>query len=291
MDNQPNNLENKPTKLRHLHWPLTPYQLFSPVSTVFSNNLTYEDQLLGLYKLYNDLITQFNLLTAAVEEMQEIVDQVPDQIAAMQKNIEEMQEAITSMQNILNTAIITLNQKIDKNLQEAKDYTDQEIAKIPGGGGGGNASFGITAAEYDSMNLAATDYDDLEITASEYDNKGRIVFFGDDSTIYLQFKSSVTANALETVFDLANPPVKLNRKYQVEISLGNFSLDGNTPAKLEIVGTNTLGNTLPITVPNGGSATVVGIFTEVPTAVRLMSGESQITGYNAYIKIKPLGEA
>lgn len=288
MDNQ--NLINL-HKLRHLRYPLTPYQLFSPVSTVFLDNLTYEDQLLGLYKLYNELITQFNSLTQAVQEMQEIVDKVPDQIAAMQKNIEEMQQAITSMQNILNAAIITLNQKIDSSLQEAKNYTDQEIAKIPSSGGGCNASFGITAAEYDSMNLAATDYDDLEIAASEYDNKGRIVFFGDVSTIYLQFKSSITASALETVFDLANPPVKLNRKYQIEISLGNFSLDGNTPAKLEIVGTNTLGNTLPITVPNGGSATVVGIFTAVPTAVRLMSGESQITGYNAYIKIKPLGEA
>lgn len=280
-------MDNKSTplpKLTHLKYPLTPYQLFSPVSTVFLDNMTYEEQLLGLYKLYNEFITQFNTLTNAVEEMQQIVDQVPDQIAAMQ-------EAITSLQNILNNAIITLNNKIDEILVAAKNYTDEEIAKIPSGGSGGDVSLGITASEYDSMQLTATDYDDLEIEALEYDNKGRIVFFGDISTIYLQFKSSVTASALGTVFDLANPPVKTGRKYQIEISLGNFSLDGNTPAKLEIVGTNTLGDTLPITVPNGGSATVVGIFTAIPTTVRLMSGESQITGYNAYIKIKPLGEA
>lgn len=269
--------------LKRLRCPLTPYQLFTPVSSVFLDNLTYEEQLLGLYKLYNEFIIEYNKLIQAVSEMQEIIDQIPDQI-------KEMQEAITSMQNILNTAIITLNQKIDNTLAAAKQYTDEEIAKIQPGGGG-SASFGITAKEYDSMQLAATDYDDMNISAIEYDNKARIVFFGDVSTIYLQFKNNVTASALGTVFDLANPPVILGRRYQIEISLGNFNLNGNNPAKLEIVGTNTLGNTLPITVPNGGSASVVGIFTAIPTVVRLMSGENDITGYNAYIKIKPLGES
>ena len=285
-------MNNEPPKynpLKHLRWPFTPYKLFSPVTTVFEDAMTYEEQLLGLYKLYNQFITEYNKIIESLQELQELVDTLPDRMDAIELAMKVLQS---------NTAkrLAELANQIaqgDKNtLASANKYTDDEIAKLKGQiTTGGSASFGITAGEYDSMNLTATDYDDMNITAREYDERGRIVFFGDVSTIYLQFKNTVTANTLENVFDLANPPVKLGRRYQFEISLGNFSLDGNEPAHLEIVGNNTLGNTLPITVPNGGSATVVGIFNTIPTAVRIMSGQEQITAYNAYIKIKPLGEA
>lgn len=271
--------------LKHLKWPFTPYKLFSPVPTVFEDAMTYEEQLLGLYKLYNEFVTEYNQIIHTIEELQQLVDTLPDEMQALKEAMSALQQQ-TSKQLL---ALATQLQRGDQEtLKNANSYTDQQINKLQ------NQNLclnGITAAEYDSMNLAATDYDDLNITAFEYDNKAKIIFFGDTSTIYLQFKSTASANTLENIFDLANPPVKIGRRYQIEISLGNFSLDGNEPAKLEIVGSNTLGNTLPITVPNGGSATIVGIFNVVPTAVRLMSSQTAITGYNAYIKIKPLGEA
>lgn len=279
-DNQP---QTKIKKLKHLRYPLTPYQLFSPVSTVFLDNLTYEEQLLGLYKLYNEFITKYNEIIPIIQELQEWVDKFPE----LQATIAALQTQLINAINALNQAIITGD---NNTLQSANDYTDEQIAKIPAGGQSGMTA-GITAARYDAMQLAATDYDDMNITAREYDMQAQIIFFGDISTIYMQFKSTVTAAALENVFDLRDPPIKLGRRYQIEISLGNFSLDGNIPAKLEIVGSNTLGNTLPITVPNGGWASVVGIFDALPTAVRVMSSEDSITAQNAYIKIKPLGEA
>lgn len=279
-------LKQSITNLRHLRFPLTPYQLFSPVSTVFLDNLTYEEQLLGLYKLYNEQVTAINQISSAITELQQYVDKIPELEDAIKTLQVQLLNAITTLTNAINTG--------DANtLKAAKKYTDDEIAKIqPGGGGGGSTlNAGITAGRYDAMGLAAVGYDDMNITAREYDEQAQIIFFGDLSTVYMQFKSSVTADALENVFDLRAPPIERGRRYQIEISLGNFSLNGNNPAKLEIVGSNTLGNTLPITVPNGGSATVVGIFNVVPTAVRVMSGEEVITGQNAYIKIKPLGEA
>lgn len=283
-----NNQTQQFKPLKHLKYPLTPYQLFSPVSTVFLDNLTYEEQLLGLYKLYNEFITEYNKLIPVINELQEWVDKLPDELDAIKASITALTAQLLQAINTLNQAIITGDAN---TLDAAHKYTDEKFNQLQPGGSG-TASFGITASEYDGMNLAAVDYDDMEITAREYDLKGRILFFGDVSTIYLQFKSSVTADALDTVFDLANaPPLKLGRRYQFEISLGNFSLNSSEPAHLEIVGSNTLGNTIPITIPNGGSSSIVGIFNQQPSTVRLMSGEDEITGYNAYIKIKPLGEA
>lgn len=284
-------MDNNPIyhKFKHIRCPLTPYQLFSPVSSVFLNNLTQEDQILGLYNQFNQFITRFNQLLNVVEEMSKIVDAVPDQIADMQNTINNFITLYTQKFVELAEAVATGDQN---TLAAAKQYTDQEIAKItPGGGGGNGIAYGaLTASQYDSLGLAAVDYDDYNLTAFTYDYYAKYYLLGADGSIYLKFLPSVNVNALETVFDLANPPVELNKRYEITISLGNFSLDGNEPAHLEIVGNNTLGNTLPITVPSGGSATVVAIWTEKPTIVRGMSSQTQVTGYNAFIKIKPLGE-
>lgn len=279
MDNQP---QYQPK--RKLKCPLTPYQLFSPVSTVFLDNMTAEEQVLGLYKQFNDFINSWNALVETINSL-----------AALPDQMKELQDAMTLLQNTVTEKLLALAQAVsagDKaTLEAANKYTDEQIAKIPPSTGGGECCLGITAGEYDSIGIGAVYYDNLQITAKEYDNRGRIIFFGDMSTIYLQYDSNIIASALETVFDLGNPPVKIGRVYQFEISLGTFSLDSGSPAHLEIVGQNTKGNTLPITIPSGGSATVAGIFNEVPTSVRLMSGEDQISAHNAYIKIKPLGEA
>lgn len=279
--------QNQFTPIKKLKCPLTPYQLFTPVSTVFLDNLTQEEQLLGLYKLYNEFVEQFNQIIPVINVLQEWVTKLPEELDAMKAMISALQTQLLKAIETLSTAIYNGDAS---TLAAAKQYTDKEIAKIPQGGGG-EASFGITATEYDSAEITAGAYDSLSITAKEYDTRGRIIFFGDMSTVYLDFHASVVADALETVFNLRDPPIIFNRAYQIEISLGNFSLDAGAPAHLEIVGANTLGNTLPITVPNGGSATVVGIFTAIPTEVRLMSGEDEISAHNAYIKIKPLGEA
>lgn len=290
-------------RVHRIHWPLTPYQLFSPVSSVFLNNLTQEEQILGLYKLYNDFVKVFNQL---LEEYQKLVDaynDLYDHISDYDEIIRDLQEEMVNLQNYITNIIIEIMNKIlegDQNtLKEAKDYTDSKLKDLEdkiesgevGGGFGGYMYGGLTAAEYDALQWTATDYEAMDWTAIEYDTRAKFVLFGEDGTIYLQFKETLTANELENVFDLANPPVVLGRRYQVEISLGNFTGGTNGIAHLEIVGENTLGQTLPINVPDCGFASVVIIpTTAAPTAVRVASGEAAITASNAYIKIKPLGE-
>lgn len=280
MDNEQ---EYKP--LKHLCWPFTPYKLFSPVTTVFEDAMTYEEQLLGLYKLYNDFIEEYNKIIGTIQELQQLVDTLPDQF-------NDLEEAFKTLEQDISRQLLALASAInegDKNtLKSANDYTDEQVSKIKPSGA---VTYGITAEQYDALRITASSYDGLNITAREYDEQARIIFFGDAHTIYLQFVANKTFTSNETVFDLVGPPLTLGRKYQIEISLGTFSLNGGEPAHLEIVGRNTLGNTLPITVPNGGSATVCGIFNELPTQVRAMSDQTEITAYNAYIRIKPLGEA
>lgn len=295
-----------PKKIRpvhRIHWPLTPYQLFSPVSSVFLNNLTQEEQILGLYKLYNDFVKVFNQLLEEYIKLIDAYNELYDHILQYDDVIRDLQEAMVNLQNYITNIVIEIMNKIlegDQNtLKEAKDYTDSKLGELEdkiesgelGGGFGGYMYGGLTAAEYDAMQWTATDYESMDWTAIEYDTRAKYVLFGEDGTIYLQFKETVTANELENVFDLANPPVVLGRRYQVEISLGNFTGGDNGVAQLEIVGENTLGNDVNINVPAAGFASVVIVpTTAAPTAVRVRAGASSVTGSNAYIKIKPLGE-
>lgn len=291
-------MENKHIKpVKPLRCPLTPYQLFSPVSTVFLDNLTYEEQLLGLYKLYNEFIIKYNELIELVSTFQEQIDENANQIRIIQNSLAELSKQMSKtvealLKKIENGDAATIKSATDYTNQQfeiAIDYIDQQIKKIEVFRCG--YLYGaISAGEYDGLEITAADYEVYEMSAYEYDTRAKYILLGEDGSIYLDFRDTFTASSLENVFDLRAPPIKLGKRYLFEISLGNFSLDGNEPAHLEIVGRNTLGETLPITVPNGGLSAICGIFQEIPTSVRMMSGSNQITGYNAYIKIKPLGE-
>lgn len=265
---------------------LSPFTLFQPVPTLQSENMTYIEYLMGILTQINQLITLYN---QCADELNQIGD-LPERMTALEESMTELQTQIAGQILDLGNAIAVGD---TNTLKAANDYTDQEIAKIPGGGGSSTTiRYGaLTADEYDYLGLEAVDYDDLGLTAEKYDNYAKYILLGEDGSIWLSFKNSVQFTAGDTVFPIpAGLPLKIGKRYQFEISLGTFSLNGEENAHLEIVGNNTLGNTLPISVPNGGSATVCGVFNTAPTAIRAMSDQTQITGYNAYLKIKPLGE-
>lgn len=283
-----NDNHNQIKKIRPLRCPLTPYQLFSPVSTVFLDNLTHEEQLLGLYKLFNDFITEYNKIIEVVAEVQQLIQDVPEQIAALQEAMDLLQQNV--IQRLLEIAA-AVKQGDENTLAQANKYTDDQIAQIKNSGFGGYMYGGLTAAEYDALQWTATDYEAMDWTAIEYDTRAKYVLYGEDGTIYLKYAETLTAEPGANLFELANPPVKLGRRYILEISLGNFTGGTDGVAHLELVGETTTGSTNPINIPDCGSASIAFVpTTAAPTAVRVSASDTAITANNAFIKIKPLGE-
>lgn len=269
---------------------LSPFTLFEGIPTVQEENITYIEYLMGIRTQINNLITTYN----HVADFLNTIATLPDRMTALEGSMAELEDSVTNFQNSINLQILNLTNQIvsgDTNtLNQAKAYTDEKIKDIEVDGGSGYMYGALTAQEYDALQLTATDYEAYDFTALAYDTKAKWILLGSDGTVYLNFQETIEITSLATVFDLPNPPVETGKRYLFEISLGTFSLDSNEAANLEIVGQNTLGNTLPIRVPSGGSATVCGVFIEKPTSIRAMSDQSDITAHNAYIKIKPLGE-
>lgn len=307
-------------KLKKIHYPITPFNLFSPVSTVFLDNVTYEEQLLGLYKLYNEFIEQYNILANAVTELQEIVDPIPGQIEALQKdvanlqdNITALQNAITSLQNALTAAINTLNQKIEagdattlanansytdesaqNTLAAANNYTDEQIANLPKGGEG-TVNAGITAEIYDGTQTWAFTYDqNYKIPAGKYDNEAHIIMLSSLDVIYQDtLFYSVNLQPGGLVFDISNAPLKLDTNYLVEICFSNMSPDTASPIGLRMLtqlGQD--GETRDFTVTTGAiCGSVIKYSVNLPTEViyRQASQGGSISLYDGFIRIKQWG--
>lgn len=265
---------------------LSPFTLFQPVPTLQSENMTYIEYLMGILTQINQLITLYNQVVDELNKLDELYSRIDNLESSLELLANQTAQKLLELGNAIAAG--------DRNtLTQANRYTDEQIAKLPNGDGSDSGiRYGaLTAEEYDSLELEAVDYDDLDLTAEEYDTRAKYILLGEDGSIFLQFKNSVTVGASDPVFTIPpRLPIKLGKRYAIEISLGTFSLNGEQNAHLEVIGMNTLGNTLPISVPSGGSATVVGVFTEAPSQVRAMSDQEQITGYNAFMKIKPLGE-
>lgn len=171
--------------------PITAPQLFQPITTVFLDNLTYEEQLLGMFKKLNELIEQYNTLS-------ELVQQFPEQIA-------ELQESVTALTTYLNNEIQNLLNEIyngdEKTYKKSRNYTDLENQKIqkqidnlimqndpvydPTTGIVDPVQVvvmniyescrcgALTAGEYDSLELTAEGYDNHQLSAKQYDQHAK----------------------------------------------------------------------------------------------------------------------
>lgn len=289
---------------------LSPFTLFQPVPTLQAENMTYIEYLMGILTQINQLISTYNQVTDVLDDfdnrftvidgrLTDLTGEVEDlsnQFTELGNDFTELRQSVETFKNQVAQELLKIVNSIQvgdaATLEKAKAYTNLKISELPESGGGSGCKCGqLTAGEYDSLGLEAVDYDDVQMTAKEYDTKARFILLGCDGAVYLRFANSVEVDANKTVF--AFPPslnIKPGRRYLVELSLGSFGLNGEAPAHLEIVGSNTLGQTLPISVPSGGTTAVAVIWNTVPSEVRGMSDQSKITGTNAFIKIKPLGE-
>lgn len=169
-------MEDNVTKIRKFKCPLNAPQLFQPIASVYLDNLTYEEQLLGMCKKINEIIT-------IVNSFEDIISEFPEEIA----NIES---SLTALQ-------LDMIRRDQLNLKASKLYTDQQVKIVsdkvdelqvnagpiydPTTGLVSPVQIvvmnvyeytrdnGMTAEQYDMLQMTAQQYDIRQLTAIQYD--------------------------------------------------------------------------------------------------------------------------
>ena len=179
-----------------------PNSLFQGISTNYQDNLTYAEFLLGVLKKLNETIV-------VVNEQEELIKDVPAQIAEMQTELAEFQSAWnqykidlnasiaqqmadfkTEIESELAGAIAQVRAYIDVQDNALKDYIDnvalgqiyvynpatgerQDLQTVINSLFDSGRENALTAEEYDELELTATYYDGQDISAYDYDTAGK----------------------------------------------------------------------------------------------------------------------
>lgn len=179
---------------------------------------------------------EFTDLQAKIEQ------ELKDYEDATTEKIQNMLNEIKKFEDKINSEIIAINLNISKiiedfsnykknmdkifeiNMQELKKYIDEHITEItrlyvkdPYDGQikdvqivlneiveRQNYGYGLTATEYDNLQLTASQYDTEQLTAREYDYRGVLVFFKE---IYNRMRSPFTGKMEyydNIIYDLCN---------------------------------------------------------------------------------------
>ena len=173
----------------------------------YRESLTYEEQLLWLQKNLNEIIEVVNTLQEKFESIDINFDEIQREIDEINSTIEDMQNAINSKasKEELNIAIDNLNTSIrelineeygvlkeyvdtqDENLQYQIDNFDVRNVQVYDPTTGilspiqvvinniydQTRDDGITAGEFDTLELTASEYDGKELTAFEFDQHAK----------------------------------------------------------------------------------------------------------------------
>lgn len=189
----------------------------------------FEQEIANIRKEFTDLQAKIE------QELKEYED-------ATTEKIQKMLNEIKTFKDKINSEIIAINLNISKiiedfsnykknmdkifeiNMQELKKYIDEHITEItrlyvkdPYDGQikdvqivlneiveRQNYGYGLTATEYDNLQLTASQYDTKQLTAREYDYRGILVFFKD---IYNRMRSPFTGKMEyydNIIYDLCN---------------------------------------------------------------------------------------
>lgn len=189
----------------------------------------FEQEIANIRKEFTDLQAKIE------QELKEYED-------ATTEKIQKMLNEIKTFEDKINSEIIAINLNISKiiedfsnykknmdkifeiNMQELKKYIDEHITEItrlyvkdPYDGQikdvqivlneivkRQNYGYGLTATEYDNLQLTALQYDTKQLTAREYDYRGVLVFFKD---IYNRMRSPFTGKMEyydNIIYDLCN---------------------------------------------------------------------------------------
>lgn len=148
---------------------------------------------------YSTLVSGFEELKAYVDEYLESLDDVKAEITAINNTIDNLTLQVNSNTNRINQAI----QLINENFTILKNYVDDQVAVLndkidniqigqidiydPTTGivsplqivinnlYGLSNKDGLTATEFDALDLTATAFDSYQITAYEFDSQGKTI--------------------------------------------------------------------------------------------------------------------
>ncbi len=183
------------------------YQTIGMLPTSYLMSMTYEEQLTWLCNYINkEIVPIVNANNEAISQIPIFEENVTKQLQAFSEKltsydttIEEMQEEILSyntkineLRDIINSNYIILKNYIDSNVEELNEKIDNiQIGEIqvynPTTGVlsplqivindlyGVSNKDGLTASEFDGLNLTATSFENYQITAYEFDSQGKTI--------------------------------------------------------------------------------------------------------------------
>lgn len=189
--------------------PLQPYPkippigFFEPISISPEDWMTSPEYLMGLLKKLNQVVAQTNKNTEFIDDYSGRIEEIEAEIDELYRDFDSFKQDVTSdMAAQFNAIKIELQAMIATALTQANAYTDAiagqlraEIQAISVGNIEvydpttgllsplqtaldniyGSSRDGLTATEYDGLELTATYYDGLEITAFDYDMHGKSI--------------------------------------------------------------------------------------------------------------------
>lgn len=186
---------------------ITNYQLFCKI-VEYLNRIQYNEELLE--QSDNELIDAFNQLYSTIDQylvdvsdLKEAIKEINIRLDELAQEILSNRNAITELDNKIDSEVATLNEAIQNNFSRLKEYSDYQDSLLnekidniqiglinvydPTTGllsplqtvinnlAQATNRDGLTAEEFDNLELTASGFDAYEITAFEFDSQGKLI--------------------------------------------------------------------------------------------------------------------
>ena len=152
--------------------------IIGDVSTLTEKYSTLEEQFNELKDYVDTYLTDIDDVKQAIVLINKKIDSL---FESVDSNSERIEEVNTNLTDLINLEVATLNQKID-NIQigsiEVYDPTSgilSPLQTVINNLYNLTNVDGLTATEFDALDLTATAFDNYQITASDFDSKGKII--------------------------------------------------------------------------------------------------------------------
>ena len=183
---------------------IPPNTLFQPITSVYKNNLTEVEFLLGVLKKLNEMIEQVNYCTDFIEKYDGEIDKLEKEFNDL---VAENEQFKLNLQIDINNQLIAFRNQVNKQIETQiagmkayvdaqnevlKEYIDEialgqitlynpatgtmeDLQSIINSMYDMDRTNGLTATEYDALELTATAYDAYDISAYDYDFNGKTI--------------------------------------------------------------------------------------------------------------------
>lgn len=182
---------------------IPPNSMFQPVTSDFMNNITFTEYLLGVLNKVNECVEEINRVSAYITDFDTKYQELLTEFNELRTEFDGLKEDILTSVNAELTAFKTVvDNEINQSVAYLKAYSDandaildNKIEQITLGdielidpttgvlsplqdvinNIAGVGRDGLTATEYDTLELTATTYDGYAISAYDYDYHGKTI--------------------------------------------------------------------------------------------------------------------